>query len=378
MRKLLSSLSLFLVLAAFGQPAFAQNKDFIQVDGATLKSRMDSAIALARSRPQQTRFWVAYSFDVRPGVGVDIEVINSDGSRTQFGTVSGKVDPGLVTPNAGVFLLHEADGKAIARAELYNLQRSRSYNGYPVYWLGRGTNRESLNLLTELVESNSATRVAENLVHAVSLHDDPAVEGMMKDFARKSPNEKVRIAAIATLRQFPGNSSFLADIVRNEKETLEVRKIAAFFIGKTEDGSALSTLENLYGSITQQEIKEQIIFAATRTDSTDAADSFLIRIVKSDPNMEARRQALFWLGRKGSARSLDAVNEIINSNDLDTDMQNHAVFVLSRRPKDEAIPALINIAKTHPRTEVRKQAIFWLSRSRDERATAFLEELLTK
>jgi len=33
------------------------------------------------------------------------------------------------------------------RMEVYNLERKREYAGYPVYWLGRANNEESLNYL---------------------------------------------------------------------------------------------------------------------------------------------------------------------------------------------------------------------------------------
>jgi HEAT repeat protein len=59
-------------------------------------------------------------------------------------------------------------------------------------------------------------------------------------------------------------------------------------------------------------------------------------------------------------------------------VQKHAVYSISRRPKDEAIPLLIKIAKTHPKAAVRKEAVQWLGRSGDERAIEFFKELLSK
>jgi hypothetical protein len=39
---------------------------------------------------------------------------------------------------------------------------------------------------------------------------------------------------------------------------------------------------------------------------------------------------------------------------------------------------LINVARTHKSAEVRKQAIFWLSRTNDPRAVEFFQEILSK
>ena len=54
------------------------------------------------------------------------------------------------------------------------------------------------------------------------------------------------------------------------------------------------------------------------------------------------------------------------------------MFALSQRPRDEGVPALIRIARTHQDPEVRKKAIFWLGQSEDSRALALFEELLAK
>jgi len=47
-------------------------------------------------------------------------------------------------------------------------------------------------------------------------------------------------------------------------------------------------------------------------------------------------------------------------------------------PKDEAVPKLIEIARTQKNREVQKQAFFWLGQTHDPRALAFFEQVLTK
>ena len=64
--------------------------------------------------------------------------------------------------------------------------------------------------------------------------------------------------------------------------------------------------------------------------------------------------------------------------DSDTEIQKSAVIAIGRRPKDEAIPILIRTARTHPKMQVRKQAIQMLGQTGDERAVAFFKELLGK
>jgi HEAT repeat protein len=358
-------------------PTANQRERFIAVDGPDLKSRLETAIKLGRSSTSSSKFWTAYSFDVRPGVAVDAEVIGNDGGRTFVQSANVGLGAPAETRNLGVFLLHQPGSNAIARIEVYNLERRHEYSGYPVYWLGRANNEESLNLLNDLIGSNQATKIAEHGVMALALHDDPRVGPMLENIVRISTLERSRATAVFWLGQIGGEQTFLANLVRSEQESVEVRKQGAFALGVGKDKDALATLEALYATVTPREVKRQIIFAASINQSKDAAVSFLIKLAGSDPDRELKKQAIFWLGQKAGQRSLDALGEALNS-DPDTEVQKQAVFAISQRPKDEAVPLLIKIAKTHSKAEVRKQAMFWLGQTGDERALEFFKEVLLK
>ena len=222
-----------------------QRPGFVAVEGANLSGRMDAAVRLGRAA--QARYWTAYAFDVRPGVSVDADW---NGKRTSVDGVNISFDSMRETRNLGVFLLREPNDTAVTRVEVYNLDRAREYSGYRVYWLGRAGNEESLNLLRGLVEGRQAARVGEHATMAIALHDDARVAGMLKNFIRQSSVEKVRTSAVFWIGQVGGETPFLADLARNESESREVRKQAAFAIGISKDSDAISTLQNLYSTVT--------------------------------------------------------------------------------------------------------------------------------
>src|SRR5215213_10524637 len=132
---------------------------FTPVQGATLQAKFESAAAQAAAA-RQARFWTAYSFDVRPGVAVDVDYVSDDGRFSIRGTwdggdsglnfvsdgVSVSNYPGLETRSLGVFALRDSSGR-VERIDIFNLARRHEYSGYPVYWLGRAANEESLNFL---------------------------------------------------------------------------------------------------------------------------------------------------------------------------------------------------------------------------------------
>ncbi|HJQ67936.1 MAG TPA: HEAT repeat domain-containing protein [Blastocatellia bacterium] len=380
-RSIASFLSALVVTAFVATTGAAQRDRFINVEGSDLRSRIESAIRMARSSSTPTSFWVAYAFDVRPGVSVDVSYSDSHGTTYVSGTsVNFDDDTGKMveTRNLGVFLLHESGGSPIIRVEVYNLDRPREYSRYPVYWAGRAGNQESLNLLKNLAMAGERGRVSKTAAMAIGLHDDPSVGSLLKELVRNASDQEVRKSAVFWLGMVPGEQAFLTELVRNEQEPTELRKQAAFAIGVGKDASALVALQGLYPAVTSREVKKQIIFASSINRNSDQAVDFLVKVASDDPDRELRKQALFWLGQKAGKRALEVLGKTVESADAETEVQKHAVFAISQRPRDESIPLLIKIARTHAKPEVRKQAIFWLGQTGDERALAFFKEILSK
>ncbi len=108
-----------------------------------------------------------------------------------------------------------------------------------------------------------------------------------------------------------------------------------------------------------------------------AADRVLVGWARNHPDRRARGQALFWLGVRASREAFAAIAGAIDD-DPDTEVKKKAVFALSQMPKDQGIPKLIDVARTHRNPQVRKQAMFWLGQSGDPRALQFFEEILLK
>ena len=120
------------------------------------------------------------------------------------------------------------------------------------------------------------------------------------------------------------------------------------------------------------------IFPATVADSAEPW-SGLLRIARNEERpRETRKQAVFWLGQAAGDAAGAGLDSLSRDSNVDRDVQKAVVFAFSQRPKDEGVPALIRIAKTHRDPEVRRDAVFWLGQSNDPRAIALFEELLTK
>jgi HEAT repeats len=103
----------------------------------------------------------------------------------------------------------------------------------------------------------------------------------------------------------------------------------------------------------------------------------LIANARGGSTPRLRGQALFWLAQRAGDAAVGAIREAVDR-DPDTDVKKRAVFALSQLPKDEGVPRLIEIARSHSNMAVRRQAFFWLGQSKDPRALAFFAEVLQK
>ena len=126
---------------------------------------------------------------------------------------------------------------------------------------------------------------------------------------------------------------------------------------------------------TSRSVDTQLLAISMHADPS--AIPALISLAKNAPQPHVRAQSLFWLAQRAGAQVLSTITGAIE-NDPETEVKVRAVFALSQLPKDEGVPLLIGLARTNRNPQVRKQAMFWLGQSKDPRALAFFEEILTK
>jgi hypothetical protein len=102
----------------------------------------------------------------------------------------------------------------------------------------------------------------------------------------------------------------------------------------------------------------------------------LIALARNAKTGDVRGTALFWVAQRAGDKAVGTLTQALD--DPETEVRKKAVFALSQLPKDEGVPKLIDVARSHRDAAVRKQAMFWLGQSRDPRALAFFEQILTR
>ncbi len=235
------------------------------------------------------------------------------------------------------------NGFSFSDIKMSNMELHVDLDGKPLYWFGKKTNQESFKFLQELFHNlDKAPSMQEELLPVMAIHESDDV------------------------------LPFLKNLVFNNKNN-ELRKNAVFWIGQQDDADVLSILKKVAYEDESTKVRKQAVFAVQCVD-TDDAISLLIHLAKKGEPYKIQKEAIFWLGQKASDRCTESLKEIVYSKEK-TEVQKQAVFALSEQHN---ITALIEIANTHPNPKVRKQAIFWLGDSGDERALDALIEMVEK
>ena len=122
-------------------------------------------------------------------------------------------------------------------------------------------------------------------------------------------------------------------------------------------------------------VARDAIMPATLADSVVIWPA-LMKIARDEGRPDgSRKQALFWVAQAAGDRVAGPAPE---RKDEDSEIRKQAVFALSQRRNDEAVGALIQVARNNRDPEVRRTAMFWLGQRTDPRVIAFFDEILRR
>ena len=243
-----------------------------------------------------------------------------------------------------------------------------------VFLIGQRKSPEAGDLLVSVARTDPDADVREEAVHWLSrVGGDRAVD-FLRDVARSDTSVALRKRAVFSLAQSrePRARETLRALASSRETTAEVRGEAIYWLGsRATDGDA-EFVRRLFPSLESRELKERAIAALAR--QKDNA-SWLAEIARDGREpLEVRRSALAQVTRSATVPQLIAMWDGMKEKEL----KEPLILALARRKEPEALDKLIAIARSDADRDVRKSAVFWLSRSTDPKAFVFLQELIEK
>lgn len=244
-----------------------------------------------------------------------------------------------------VFLLSQKRGADVADALLSVAKNDpdAETREQAVFWLSQVSTERAVDMLQQILAESKDDGIREKALFALSQHRSERAEGILQGYAKdeRAPDE-LREKAIfwlgqkhggnaeflrslyATLKSDElkekvlfslsqmrgrGNDQWLIDRAMDGKEADELRKKALFWAGQ--GGASMTQLIGLYDKLTEQEMKEQLIFVYSQRREKEAFDKML-SIARTEKNTELRKKAIFWISQSQDPRAAQLLEEIIN------------------------------------------------------------------
>jgi HEAT repeat protein len=217
--------------------------------------------------------------------------------------------------------------------------------------------------------------VRQGAVFWLARTDDPRAITVLDSVLRTSRDQDVQQAALFALstKSDPAARRLLRAYVTQKGVSPELAGMALFQVARDPETTP-AELKQFYANAPSTEMKQQILVAMMTRQDRDAQWLMQIATNKNEES-ELRQQALVTLVQS-DAPTADLL-KVFDSLPDDDEMQGMMVMLMARRPNDPAITdRLLNIARNSKDKELRQQAVFWLSQSKDPRAAKLLEEML--
>lgn len=247
-----------------------------------------------------------------------------------------------------------------------------------VFMVAQKGGDEAQAILLDAVRNDPDAEVRGQAVFWLAQTGSPEAVNALDSIARTSNDPDVQGRAIFGLGQIDDEraTNALRAFVERDDTDPDLKANAIFWLGQRQEAGNGEFLRSHFSRTKDENVRGQILFAISQSRSPEN-QRWLLNLAKdaSQP-IETRTQALFWAANQGDVPTSDVVE--LYRTIPDTEMRKQIVFVLSQRDDPEAIAQLIEIARETDDPELRTQAVFWLGQSDDPRATDYLEELLSE
>ncbi|MBC7790079.1 MAG: HEAT repeat domain-containing protein [Anaerolineae bacterium] len=224
-------------------------------------------------------------------------------------------DPDAEVRRQAVFWLSEVPGERAVTVldSILRNTRDTDIQEKAVFALSQHESSRARVLLRGIAESGNITEeLRSRAIFAIGHHSGTREDGVfLRSLYPRLTSERLRETLIQSVAQIESADvrAWLLSLVSNDEQPLEVRKKALFWAGQ--NVTAVSDLINLYEELSDQEMREQLIWVLSDRKETKATDK-LIDIARNDKNRESRKKAIFWLGQQNDPRVKKLLLEIIN------------------------------------------------------------------
>ena len=192
-------------------------------------------------------------------------------------------------------------------------------------------------------------------------------------------DQEVRLAALSALMNMNAEQAvpILQEVLQSRDEcSVELRRRAVFLISQKMTDESVDILLDLAhrNPDPDPEVREQAVFWLHQVDTPEALDALASILMDSD-DPEIQERAIFAISqRSGDRRAIEILQDYAERDEIDTELRANAIFWISQNPDAGGASYLIDLYPRLRDEELKERTIFGISQTRSDEARTWLME----
>jgi HEAT repeat protein len=264
----------------------------------------------------------------------------------------------------------------ILRRVVQNRENSPDLRVQALFILSQQKGDEVMDLMLEAARNDPDQEVREQAVFWLSQVNSPESVTILESILSNPQDAALHEQALFAISQKSDDRSrrIIREFARSSSATPDMRAHAIFWLSQNGSSENAAFLREMWDSTSDPKVRESIMFAMSQMKEEGNARWLMDIALDTSEDVNVRNQALFAASQRADVRIADLVS--VYDRAPDRELKEQALFILSQSKDPAAFEKILDVVRNETDGDLRQNAIFWLGQSGDPRAEQVLVEIL--
>lgn len=264
----------------------------------------------------------------------------------------------------------------ILRRVVQNRDNSPELRVQALFILSQQKGDEVMDLMLEAARNDPDREVRQQAVFWLSQVDSPESVAILESILGSDADAELHEQALFAISQKSDDRSrrILREFARSSSATPDMRAHAIFWLSQNGSPENAAFLREMWDTNPDSEVRESILFAMSQMKENGNTAWLMSVAMDTSEDTNVRNQALFAASQRSDVKVADLVG--VYDRAPDRELKEQALFILSQSKDPAAFEKILDVVRNESDPDLRQNAIFWLGQSGDPRAEQVLLEIL--
>lgn len=264
----------------------------------------------------------------------------------------------------------------ILRRVVQNRDNSPDLRVQALFILSQQKGDEVMDLMLEAARNDPDQEVREQAVFWLSQVNSPESVAILESILSSDQDAHLHEQALFAISQKTDERSrrILREFARSRSATPDMRAHAIFWLSQNGSPENAAFLRAMWDTNSDPAVRESILFAMSQMKQDGNTPWLMSIALDTSEDTNVRNQALFAASQRSDVKVADLVG--VYDRAPDRELKEQALFILSQSKDPAAFEKILDVVRNETDADLRQNAIFWLGQSGDPRAEQVLLDIL--